>query len=196
LSHNVPARTKAWCAPGSCCKPPGYLLVFDDLKADAEHRFDGFYHNRGKLAEHDAAQRPSQSALQPREAAEDEFRGMRYVENRRAGTTDGAVRVAFATEGVTTALTLDAAPNTEVLVGDGVGASVLDRVPLVRVTRRGQGTRFAAVIEPLSGAAPPEVCAVAWREQDGRIEIDVVCRDRRDVIGADADWGGVEFRQR
>jgi len=166
---------------------PGYLLVFDDLKADAEHRFDWFYHSRGKLAQCDAAK-------QPGAGAEDEFRGMKYVENGRAGTTDGAVRVAFASEGVTTALTLDAAPKTDVLVGDGVGASVLDRVPLVRVTRRGRGTRFAAVLEPLSGDALPEVRAVAWHETDRRIEIDVVGRERRDTISADAAWSRLDFR--
>jgi hypothetical protein len=166
---------------------PGYVLVFDDLKSDAQYRFDWFYHNRGKLAQCDAATQPS-------EAASGEFRGMQYVENARAGTTDSPVRVAFATEGVTTALTLDAAPKTEVLVGDGVGASVLDRVPLVRVTRRGRGARFAAVLEPLSGAAPPEVREVTWHETDGRLEIDVVYHDRRDTISADAAWSRVDFR--
>jgi len=42
------------------------------------------------LAEHDGAQQPTEPALQPREAAEDEFPGIQYVDNRRDTITAGA----------------------------------------------------------------------------------------------------------
>ncbi len=163
-----------------------YLLVFDDLKADAEHRFDWFYHNRGKLADAGVAKQPGTKATP-------EIKGMQCIENARRGATDDVVRVVFDTDGVTNAMTLNAAPNTEVLVGDGVGASVLDRVPLVRVTRRGKTTRFAAVFEPVSGDASARVRDVLWHEKDGRIEIEVVRDDGRDVIAVGADWKDVEY---
>jgi hypothetical protein len=42
-------------------------------------------------------------------------------------------------------------------VGDGVGASVSDRVPMMLVTRTGRRALFAAVIEPVPAAAPASV---------------------------------------
>jgi hypothetical protein len=160
---------------------PDYLLVFDDLKADTEHRFDWFYHNRGKLAKCPVAE-------QAVDTSGVDFVGMKYVENARAGTTDHAARVSFAVENVTNVLTLDAAANTELLVGNGVGASVLDRVPLVRATRRGNTARFAAVLEPIADSALPTVRSVSWREDDGGIEIEVTRDNQSDLIDLDPDW--------
>jgi len=158
-----------------------YLLVFDDLRADAEHRFDWFYHNRGELRECSVADK----AVEP---ADSSFPGMEYVQSARIGVTDEASRVVFATGDVTNTLTFDAAPGTELLVGDGVGASVFDRVPLVRVTRRGKSARFAAVLEPASGSTPAVVRSVSWKEKDGGIQIEVIRNGERDVIAVDGDW--------
>ena len=47
--------------------------------------------------------------------------------------------------------------GTEALVGTGVGESVLDRVPLLLATRRGQSARFAAAIDPILKGQAEEV---------------------------------------
>lgn len=121
---------------------PEYLLVFDDLAADADRRFDWVYHNRGRVAETPAIR----------------FEGE-----------------------VTTHLTLDDQPGTRVVVGDGPGESIADRVPMVTVTRIGKAARFAAVLEPVSKGAPC-VRSVEWK--DGAI---TVVRDGgSDVVSAGA----------
>ncbi len=158
-----------------------YLLVFDDLDADSQRRFDWFYHNRGKLLESSATEK-STSTEDP------DFAGMEYVENVRTGTTDPAGRVVFSSEGINNTLTFDAAPGTEFLTGDGVGGSVMDRVPLVRVTRRGKTARFAVVLEPTSGDVSPTVQSVSWIENGGRLQIEVVRDKSHDTIHVDADW--------
>jgi len=131
------------------CMMPTYVLVFDGLTSDRVRRFDWVYHNRGSSVRCEAASRPGKLARS--------YPGQEYVRNVRIGTTDGPVHVSFADKDVTTHLTVAAQPKTEVRIGDGVGASVLDRVPLVMVTRRGQGARFAAVIEPIAGGGKPGV---------------------------------------
>ena len=158
-----------------------YLLVFDDLQADGPHRFDWFYHNRGTLAE-------CSVPGEPVETTGSEFPGMEYVENTRTGTTDAAARVAFSTGDVTNTLTFDAAPATELLTGDGVGASVVDRIPLVRVTRRGPSARFAAVLEPTSTDTSPTVRSVSWKETAGGLRIEVIRDGASETIAVDRDW--------
>jgi hypothetical protein len=163
-----------------------YLLVFDDLNADDEHRFDWLYHNRGELTEQTVARKPIEDAA-------DGFTGTEYIENARVGATDSAVQVTFATEDVANVLTLDASANTEIMVGDGVGASVLDRVPLIRVTRRGKTARFAAVLEPLSWDASPTVSSVSWHKRPPGIRIEVMRGNRCDSIEAGANWKNVTW---
>ncbi len=158
-----------------------YLLVFDDLQADGPQRFDWFYHNRGKLAE---CSMPGE----PVEPDDSKFPGMEYVDNARIGTTDAAARVTFSTGNVTNTLTFDAAPATELLTGDGVGASVVDRIPLVRVTRRGPSARFAVVLEPTSADVSPTVRSVSWKETAGGLQIEVTRDAGSDRIAVDRDW--------
>lgn len=85
-------------------------------------------------------------------------------------------------------LTFDAAPGTEFLSGDGVGGSIVDRIPLIRATRRGTAARFAVVLEPTSGNAPPTVRSVSWKEDDARLQIEVVRDNHLDTINIGADW--------
>jgi hypothetical protein len=158
-----------------------YLLVFDDLQADSERRFDWFYHNRGRLLECNATERTI-------DAKAPTFPGMEYVENARIGTTDNAGRVVFSIQDVTNTVTFDAAPGTEFLTGDGVGGSVVDRIPLVRATRRGKTARFAVVLEPTSGNVSPTVQSVSWKEKDGRLQIEVLRDNHRDTIHVDSNW--------
>jgi len=85
---------------------------------------------------------------------------MEYVQHIRTGTTDGPVRVRFAGKAVATCLTMAAGGTTDVLAGDGVGASVVDRVPMVAIGRQGAQADFAAVLEPVRAGAKPTVSDV------------------------------------
>jgi hypothetical protein len=153
---------------------PNYLLVLDRLAADKERRFDWVYHNRGIGAECDAATEAG--------GAPKSFIGMEYVQNTRAGATDGPVRVRFVGKAADTCLTMAPAPGTAVLTGDGVGASVLDRVPMAMVTRRGRDVDFAAVLEPLRPGSTPVVSEVALERQEDSVSVTVRRGDAHDVI--------------
>jgi oligo-alginate lyase len=134
------------------CLTPAYLLVFDDLRAETPRRFDWLYHNRGSAAECEAvAQQDPRPPAAP---------GWEYIENVRFGATDGPIRVRFPGDKVSTHLTMAPATGTELRTGDGVGKSVVDRVPLVAVGRRGQHVQFAAVLEPVKQNGTPAVGSV------------------------------------
>lgn len=128
---------------------PSYLLVLDQLASDKPRRFEWLYHNRGTAIECDAAVEPGK--------APEKFTGMEYIQNIRLGGTDGPIRAIFPGKAVATHLTLAAAPKTEVLVGDGPCASVLDRVPLIVATRQGAEATFVAVLEPVAAGRKPAV---------------------------------------
>ena len=141
------------------CLAPDYLLVFDDLAAEAPRRFDWVYHNRGPEAQCDAAG--------TREPIDEPTPGWEYVQNVRYGRSDGPVRVRFPDGPVTTHLLIAPGAGTEVRTGDGVGESLLDRVGLVRVTRHGQRAQFAAVLEPVKARAPSIVSLRSEPARDG-----------------------------
>ena len=61
---------------------------------------------------------------------------------------------------VTTHLTLAAQEDTVVTIGDGVGAAVTDRVPMVLIGRQGKTACFAAVLEPVRTGSLPRVAGV------------------------------------
>ena len=153
---------------------PSYLLVLDQLSSDKPRRFDWVYHSRGTGIQCDAAKEPGK--------APDKFVGMEYVQSIKTGTTDGPIRVQFPGKTVTTHLTMAGAEKTEVLVADGPCASVLDRVPLVMITRHGTEATFAAVLEPVLSSRTPAVNAV---EVVGTT-ITVRCGDSTDVVALSA----------
>lgn len=143
---------------------PGYLLVFDTLDADTERRFDWLYHSRGHNAVCDIATTPKRSAA---------FPGSEYIANSRQGSTDDTLQIHFKDQDVTTHLTMAAEPQTEVLVGDGPGASVDDRVPLTMISRHGKQARFVAVLEPLANTHSPTVTNVQILEREGTVRLEV-----------------------
>ena len=152
---------------------PTYLLVLDRLAAAKPRRFDWVYHNRGSAAHGDAANRPAKA---PSHA------GMEYVGNIRAGSSDGPLHVQFAGKTLAVHLTMAPAAKTGVLTGDGVGASILDRVPMVMVTRQGAEADFAAVLEPAPNGRGPTVSDVAVERQDGSVAVTVHVDGRQDVV--------------
>lgn len=145
---------------------PTYLLVFDRLDSpDKEHQFDWLYHNRGSQVRCEAATDPADLSAEPP--------GYQYIQNTKQGARDGPARIAFLDGPVTTHLTVAADGPTQVVVGDGPGSSILERVPLAMIRQTGRGARFVAVIEPVAAAAKPSVSSVAWRQQTDGVTIDV-----------------------
>jgi hypothetical protein len=156
------------------CMTRDYLLVVDDLRADQERRFDWVYHNRGAAVRCDTALKE--------ESPSHEVVGLEYVRNLRAGRTDRPVRFEFEGDGVRTFLTLAAAKDTDIRVGDGVGASVADRVPMAMATRRAGAIRFAAVIEPVAKDKSPVVTGVSLNPDPAGVRVTVARGQSRDVI--------------
>lgn len=175
-------RADGYVAAGAACEAayPGvkherwlvmtetYLLVLDRLHADEDRRFDWLYHNRAVRAVCDvAAQTADQRADYP---------GSEYIQSMMQGTTDAMIRVAFEDAAVSTYLTLAAGQGTAVVVGDGVGGSVTDRVPMVMIGRKGRDVDYAAVLEPVPAGGKPTVTGVGLSEEGGRLDV-VVERD-------------------
>jgi hypothetical protein len=119
---------------------PEYLVVVDRLKGTFEQRYDWFYHSRGTAARSEAAADPG--------GTPPPCDGWDYTKDVKSGKTDGPFAVEFDDGPVVTTLRMAGAPGTGVATATGPGASVLERVPLVRVTRAGREVSFAAVIEP------------------------------------------------
>jgi hypothetical protein len=138
---------------------PTYLLVFDVLQSQKERRFDWLYHSRGSSVRCDSATAEA--------AFPEKFQGAAYIQNAKQGATKNPVRAEFACGALKTWLTAAAAPDTTVLVGDGPGASIQERVPLAMITRQGKSATFAVVLEPADQKAKAEVSAVSV-SNDGR----------------------------
>ena len=158
-----------------------YLLVLDELSSDKDRRFDWLYHNRGTHVLCDAAT----DSIDPG----DEFAGAQYVRQAKRGRTGEMVEVVFGGPDVSTRLLMAGEAATVVTVGDGVGASVDDRVPLVMVTRRGQNVHFAAVLEPLRAGQQPSVEAVRLTESGQGRQVEIVRDGRTDRIRVSTDGG-------
>jgi len=140
-----------------------YLLVFDTLRSDVEHRFDWIYHNRGSGAVCEAAADGVNLA--------DKYKGFEYVENCRQGTTSEMISVSFEHPDVSTYLTVAAQEGTEVVIGDGVGASITDRVPMTMIGRNGHNAHFAAVLEPVVTGKEPRITGIRCTKRDESLTI-------------------------
>jgi hypothetical protein len=139
---------------------PGYLLVVDLLNASdaVEHTFDWLYHNRGETIESPHANDNTATL---------EGQGFEFIEEASVGETGEMIQATVTNKGDLIHVLMNEEVGSEVLIGTGVGETVLDRVPLFCVTRRGTAARFAAVIDPTQGNAQPEVSAVCLKAYDG-----------------------------
>jgi len=139
------------------CLTGSYALVFDVLETSQPQRFDWIYHNRARGVRCAQAQKPR--------PLDDRFSGREYINNVLGGEAAGPITVEFDDPNGLTRVMVAEGEAAEVRTGDGVGASVVDRVPLTIVTRRGEQVTFAAVIEPLAGGAKGRVKSVAARRE-------------------------------
>ncbi len=158
-----------------------YLLALDRLHADEDRHFDWLYHNRAVRAVCDvAAQTADRRADCP---------GSEYIQHIRQGTTDAMLRVVFEDPAVATYLTLAAGQGTTIMVGDGVGGSVTDRVPMVMIGREGRDANYAAVLEPVPPGGKPTVTGVQLGAEGGRLDVIVERGSSQDRIRIDLDTG-------
>ncbi len=142
------------------CLTPAYALVVDVVRAPQAGRLDWIYHNRGQAVRCDRAAKP-----RPLDGG---FPGREYINNVLGGEAEGGFVVEFTDAGGPTRVVMAAGGKSEVRIGDGVGGSILDRVPLMIVTRSGSEAVFAAAIEPLKTGDSPRVKSVEVRaEGDG-----------------------------
>ncbi len=153
-------------APGvfrrTLCLGGDYALVFDTIETSQPQRFDWLYHNRGQRVRCEQGTKPLPLG--------DAFHGHEYINNVLGANASGPVVVEFDDPNGATRVVLAEGEGTEIRTGDGVGASVVDRVPMMIVTRRGQQVTFAAAIEPLTRDAKGKVKSVAVkREGDGHV---------------------------
>ncbi len=141
-----------------------FLLVVDQLQSDKEHRFDWVYHNRGTQAFNDVVTKTTTIPSYP---------GFEYIENIKTGKSDQLITVRFPDKKVITHLTLAAQENTTILTGDGVGASVLERIPLTMVTRHGKTATFVATLEPVRKWQNPTILNLSHTMEDGQIKVTI-----------------------
>lgn len=155
-----------------------YLLVVDELKASTPRRFDWVYHNLGEAIATDAAVQPGELK---------DYAGMEFVQNQRLGTSDGPVSVTIAGQKVTTRVLLDGHPGTGVLIADGPGPSVLERVPMTMFTREGTAATFAVVLDPVKAGDTPFVQSVRVSRRGAELDVVVatVAGTDRFTLGPD-----------
>ncbi len=158
-----------------------YLLVLDELRSDADRRFDWLYHSKGARVVCDQAQDSAAPAA--------DYAGGEYIQNPRRGTTGEPVRARFEDGNVTTYLTMAGSADTMVTTGDGVGASVDDRVPMVIVGRNGRDMRFAAVLEPVRAGVQPQVVGVRLEETPDGLAVAVQLDGRTDTVKTRPEGG-------
>jgi len=151
-----------------------YLLVLDALHSDADHRFDWLYHNKGGRVICDQARDGVTAAA--------DYPGGEYVRNAKRGTTDELIRVRFEDTAVAIFLTVAGGPGTTVTTGDGVGASVDDRVPMVMIGRNGRSICFAAVLEPARMGGQPQVADVRLSEAADGLTVAVLVDGHTDTV--------------
>ena len=156
------------------CLLSDYLLVVDYLSSDRPHRFDWVYHSRGSAAQASAATQAADVSQA--------FAGAEYLNNVKKGSTDAAIVVRFDGTPVTTQAHVAAAGESEVLTGDGVGASILDHVPLVMIGRHGTTVCFAAALEPLPAGQSPTVTAVKQDVSPEQVRVTVHKGNRVDQV--------------
>jgi len=105
------------------------------------------------------------------------IRAVITLKNMRRGMSDGPIRARFNDTNLETHLTFNAVEGTGVLTGDGPFRSVQDRVPLLRVSRRGSAAHFAAVLEPVRAGQTATVSRVTMAGGDEGYRIRIVLAD-------------------
>lgn len=152
---------------------PDYALVADDLSSERPHQFDWLYHHRGTSVTCAAVSSVPAGANHP---------AYEYIRPAGRGRTADPVRIQFGAEWGTTVLTLAAAPETEIITGDGPAGSVELRAPLAVISRTGKATTFIAVLEPAPHGQSAGAADISETACDGRRSITVQRNGKKDMI--------------
>lgn len=167
---------------------PRYLLVVDRLESSEPHEYTWLYHHRADGVECPAVSRNATSPTGPVLVGGDQVAGqattmpgIEYVQNLETGSTAEPIDVIFTSAGDTCHVSIAGGTETLVRLGDGPFTSVLDRVPLVMLGRRGRNTTFAVAVEPVRKNASREVRGVEYRDEGGGLRV-VVHRTGADDV--------------
>ncbi|MDP6039342.1 MAG: heparinase II/III family protein, partial [Candidatus Latescibacteria bacterium] len=141
---------------------PNFLFVADVLNATdgKSHTLDWMYHNVGENISSPQAVEVS---------AAPDGQGFEYINDVRRGVTDDLVSAIIDHGADQIQVLVNEESDSEVIVGTGVGESVLDRIPVVLVTRQGEHATFAAAIQPVAkgGDAPVDGVSLQQRDKGG-----------------------------
>jgi hypothetical protein len=168
------------------CLLPEYLLICDQLRSAEPHQFDWVYHHRAAAV--------TCSAVVPVTEFAENFAGAEYLNHVATGTSERNVTTVFSGDQGDMRLVLDAGLDCQVLTADGVGSSVLDRVPVVMIGRRDKQACFAAVLEPVRAGRAPLVTEVGWNERGESTSIHARGNQYEDEIVLSAT-GGIIVRR-
>jgi len=154
---------------------PEYLLVVDDLYARVPRRFDWIIHFRG-VAGHSAV--PGNPV-----DFQNASGGYGYIQRATFFRTFDPFNVWFEDRRVITFLKAATDGDTEVILGDGPGASIEERIPLVSFSRHGREARFVVVIEPvLKGKEAGVIQMTGERLANGDSRVILRRRDATDTV--------------
>ena len=129
---------------------PDFAVVADilDGKEGSQHTFDWLYHNPGSGIASASAEQASSAP---------DGQGFDFLEEVRSGSSDTATRATVTMPDDDVDIVVNGHPGSKVLVATGVGESVLDRVPMLMVTRVGSNATFGSVIEPRKNRAASRI---------------------------------------
>jgi len=116
-----------------------HLILIDILNSDKKHQYDWFYHNHGSSINSNiklVSTKPLPS-----------YAGMTYLKNIKKLKSNKQVEFHITGDGISTCVLTAPVNGSEYMIADGPGESVIKRVPLVMVRRRGHSATFATVFE-------------------------------------------------
>jgi hypothetical protein len=149
---------------------PDFAVVADVLDGEegSQHTFDWLYHNPGSGIASSSAEQASPAP---------EGQGFDFLEDVRTGFSAGATRATVTMPNDDVDIVVNGQPGSKVLVATGVGESVLDRVPMLMVTREGSNATFGAVIEPRQDRAASRISDITVLRVDASVTITVTMVD-------------------
>lgn len=156
---------------------PSYLLVVDELRSldGKEHSFDWLYHNTGNNVS--CTLTGSNASLGETPA------GYSYLKDLNAFKViqEEPFEVVFPNEQIITRLTMTGQIGDEVFTATGPLSSVVDRVPMVIVRRKGKIVHFITVLEPVAIQKQPVVKKLTLIP-GSNLSIEILCPDGEDRI--------------
>ena len=126
----------------------GYVVIMDTLKSEGDHVFDWVYHNYGRLK----MIRPDMEECNRADFGE--ATAYQVPRELRMGSTDNDVEAVWElNDGKQVKLRIAGMQGSRIFSAVGPGNPAKIDVPMIVVRRSGKEASFAAVVEPVDGAA-------------------------------------------